>query len=303
VIMNRLAVGAGLLVWLGATLLLSGWGRWARPGLVERLRPFSPGGAGVGPRPGAFSLESLRDVTGPLARAAGDRLAALFGVNEALAVRLRRVHSPVSVTAFRVRQLAVAGAAVVVGAVLAGLGLPAPLAVLVVVGAPLLAFLSIEQRLARASERWQQTLSLELPVVAEQLAMLLNAGYSLGAALVRLAERGRGCAARDLAGVVNRIRQGLSENDALAEWADAAGVEAVGRLVGVLALHAESADLGKLVSAEARQARRDLHRRSIETIERRAQQVWVPVTVATLVPGVILLAVPFLSALRLFSNA
>jgi len=186
---------------------------------------------------------------------------------------------------------------------LAGLGLPAPVAVLLVVGAPLLAFLVIEQRLARASERWQQTLSLELPVVAEQLAMLLNAGYSLGAALARLAGRGHGCAAQDLAGVVNRIRQGLSENEALQEWVDVAGVEGVNRLAGVLALHAESTDLGRLVSADARQARRDVQRRTIETIERRSQQVWVPVTVATLVPGVILLAVPFLSALHAFSNA
>jgi pilus assembly protein TadC len=300
---NRLAVGAALLVWVGATLLLSVWGRWARPGLTERLRPFSPGGSAVGPRAGLFSVESLHDVVGPLARAAGDRGAALFGVNEALAVRLRRVHSPVGVTAFRVRQLAVAGAVLVAAAVVASLGWPVPVAVLVVLGAPLLAFLVLEQRLARASERWQQTLGLELPVVAEQLAMLLNAGYSLGAALVRLAERGQGCAARDLAGVVNRIRQGLSENDALQEWAELAGVDGVGRLVGVLALHAESADLGRLVSAEARQARRDLQRRTIETIERRSQQVWVPVTVATLVPGVILLAVPFLAALHLFAKA
>jgi pilus assembly protein TadC len=300
---NRFAVGAGLLVWVGTTLLLSGWSRWTRPGLVERLRPFSPGAAAARPRAGVFSVESLQEVVGPLARAAGDRVAALFGVNEALGVRLRRVHSPVSVTAFRLRQLAVASGVLVGAAVLAGFGLPAPLAVLVVLGAPLLAFLIIEQRLARASERWQQALGLELPVIAEQLAMLLNAGYSLGAALARLAERGRGSAARDLAGVVNRIRQGLSENEALQEWADVAGVEGVSRLVGVLALHAESADLGRLVSAEARQARQDLQRRSVEIIERRSQQVWVPVTVATLVPGVILLAVPFLSALRLFSNA
>jgi tight adherence protein C len=82
-----------------------------------------------------------------------------------------------------------------------------------------------------------------------------------------------------------------------------ARVDAVGRLVAVLALHTETADLGRLVTAEARQARREQHRRTIESIERRAQQVWVPVTVATLVPGVILLAVPFLAALRLFANA
>jgi Flp pilus assembly protein TadB len=248
-------------------------------------------------------VESLRDVVGPLARAAGDRLAGVFGVNEALATRLRRVHSEVSVTAFRVRQLAFAVVGFLAGAILAALGLPLPLAILAVVGAPLLVFLVVEQRLARESERWQERLTLELPVISEQLAMLLNAGYSLGAALARISDRGQGCAARDLRVVVNRIRQGLSESDALREWADIAGVDGVRRLVAVLALHAESADLGRLVSAQARQSRRDLHRRTVEAMERRAQQVWVPVTVATLVPGVILLAVPFLAALQLFAKA
>ena len=190
------------------------------------------------------------------------------------------------------------------GAVLAAAGgVPAPVAILMVIGAPLLTFLVIEQRLAHASEQWQRRSAEELPVVAEQLAMLINSGLSLGAALHRLAERGRGCVARDLEQVVNRIAQGLSEREALEEWADLVGVDAVSRLVGVLTLHSEATDLGRLVSAEGRQARRDLHRRTIETLERRAQQVWIPVTVATLVPGVILLAVPFLAALRLFSNA
>jgi hypothetical protein len=36
-------------------------------------------------------------------------------------------------------------------------------------------------------------------------------------------------------------------------------------------------------------------------MERRAQTVWVPVTVAALVPGVLFLAIPFVEALRLFS--
>jgi hypothetical protein len=301
--MMRVAVGAGLLVWAGVTLLLSQWARLSRPGLVERLRPFSPGGAGGSRAGGLFSVESLGDVVGPLAGACGDRVAALFGVTEPLGRRLQRVHSRTGVTEFRVRQLTIAGGALLAGAVPAGVGLPAPVAILVVAGAPLLAFLVVEQRLSRACERWQRDLGLELPAVSEQLAMLLNAGYSLGAALARVAQRSRGCTARDIAVVVNRIRQGLSETDALREWAEVARLDAVDRLVGVLALHSESADLGRLVSAEARQARRDLHRHTIEAIERRAQQVWVPVTVATLVPGVMLLAVPFLSALHLFAKA
>ena len=99
-----------------------------------------------------------------------------------------------------------------------------------------------------------------------------------------------------------RIRQGLTEVDALREWAALAEVDALDRLVAVLALNREAGDLGRLIAEEARAIRRDVHRELIETIERRAQQVWIPVTVATLVPGVLFLAVPFIEALRLFSG-
>ncbi len=300
----RIALGAGLLVWVGATLLLSGWRRLTRPSLAARLRPYNPGRPVPVRNGGILSVESLRDVIGPLARAAGDRLAALFGINEALSIRLHRVHSDVDVTVFRVRQMAITAAALLAGgAAAAGVRMPAPAALIVVGGAPLLAFLAVEQRLVRASQRWQTNLARELPIVSEQVAMLLNAGYSVGAALTRVAQRGQGCAARDLARVVNRVRQGLSEAEALREWGDVAGVDAVDRFVAVLAAHSAASDLGRLVSAEARHGRRDLHRRTVEALERRGEQVWVPVTVATLVPGVILLAVPFLAALRIFSNA
>ena len=168
-------------------------------------------------------------------------------------------------------------------------------------GAPALAFLTLEQRLSSASDAWKQRVALELPVVTEQLAMLLAAGFSLGAALNRIGDRGRGNCAGDLARVCGRIRQGLSEVDALREWAAVADVEALDRLVPILALNREASDLGRLVSDEARAIRRDLQRTLIETVERRVQQVWVPVTVAALVPGVLFMAVPFIEALRLFS--
>jgi tight adherence protein C len=161
----------------------------------------------------------------------------------------------------------------------------------------------VEQRQAAESQAWQRRVFLELPVVAEQLGMLLSAGYSLGAGLGRLANRGKGACGRDLRRVVGRIRQGLSETEALREWAAVADVDALHRLVGVLALNRQSGDLGRLIGDEARAIRRDVHRELIETIERRGQQVWIPVTVAALVPGVIFLAVPFIDALRLFANS
>jgi Flp pilus assembly protein TadB len=173
----------------------------------------------------------------------------------------------------------------------------------VLLGSPLLAFLVLEQRVASASSRWQRRIFLELPVLAEQLAMLLSAGFSLGSALNRLAQRGHGVCARDLGRVRARMHQGLSEVAALREWAELAQVDALDRLVSVVALNADASDLGRLVSDESRAIRRDVQRDLVQIMERRGQQVWVPVTVATLVPGVIFLAIPFVEALRLFAGS
>ena len=298
----RLVVLSGVLLWAGLALLLSEVRWFSRPSLVERLLPYSPGGMGRRPRAGVLSGESFRDIVAPVARSVGERLARLVGVNEELAVRLDRVHSSVDVTAFRTRQLGWAVVSLCGAALISMAARPAPaIALLFLVGAPMLAFLTLEQRLSSASDAWKQRLALELPVVTEQLAMLLAAGFSLGAALNRVGVRGRGNCARDLARVCGRIRQGLSEVDALREWAAVADVEALDRLVPILALNREASDLGRLVSDEARAIRRDLQRTLIETVERRAQQVWIPVTVAALVPGVLFMAVPFIEALRLFS--
>lgn len=300
---SQLAALVALALFVGSTLLLSELRWFRRRPLVDRLAPYVPGGSEARRRGAVMSAASFGQVIGPLARAVGERVARTFGVTEALAVRLERVHSPLDVTAFRVRQLAWTAAGVVIGGVLAvGAGLSGMVALLFVLGGPVLAFLVVEQRLASASAAWQRRIFLELPVVAEQLGMLLGAGYSLGAALSRLAARGTGACGRDLVRVTGRIRQGLTEVEALREWAAVADVDALRRLVSVLSLNRQAGDLGRLIGDEARSIRRDVHRELVETIERRGQQVWIPVTVAALVPGVIFLAVPFIEALRLFSN-
>ena len=301
--MTRWLVLSGAVAWLGLALLLAELRWFRRRPLVARLRPYAPGAPAPDLRSGVLSMASFREVIGPLAQSLGTRVAHLFGVSEELAVRLERVHAPLSVAAFRTRQL---------GWSLATFGLvslatltlrpPPALALLLVVGAPLLTFLIIEQSLARASAAHQRRLFLELPVVSEQLGMLLSAGYSLGGALNRLAARGHGACADDLTRVCGRVRQGLSEIDALREWAELARVDALDRMVGVLALNREAGDLGRLIADEALAVRRDVHRELIEVIEKRGQQVWIPVTVATLVPGVLLLAVPFIEAMRLFTT-
>lgn len=300
--MSRLVGASALSLWAGVALLL-GQVRWfRRRHLIERLEPYQPGGLAVAGRPGGLQ-GSWANVLGPWARQAGGRLAALLGVEEDLTIRLRRLQSPLDATTFRLRQMAWSVTGLAGGAALSAATRP-PIAVaaLFTLGAALLGFLVVEHRLGAASRERQRRLFRELPVVAEQLGMLLGAGYSLGAALNRLAGRGSGVVAEDLRIVCSRIRQGLDETTALGEWASVARVPAVDRMVSVLSLNRQAGDLSRLISEEARSIRRDVQRSLIEQIERRAQQVWIPVTVATLVPGAILLAIPFTEALRLFAE-
>ena len=298
----RTLIPLGLVLWCGATLLLSERRWFSRHPLEDRLRPYVAGGWRRPSRSGVLSVDSFRDVIAPLASAIGERLGRLFGIHEALSTRLQRIHSPLDATALRVRQLGWAAAAFGLASVVtATVSPPIVVGLLLVLGGPLLAFLVIEQQIAAQSARWQRRLFLELPVISEQIGMLLTAGFSLGAALARVSERGSGACAQDLARVGRRVRQGLSDTEALREWAELADVAAVERLVSVLSLNRDTGDLGRLIAEEARSVRREVHRQLAAQLDRRAQQVWIPVTVATLVPGTIFLAVPFLQAMRLFA--
>jgi tight adherence protein C len=298
---NLWLLGAGVLLWVGLTLLLSEVRWFSRRPLAVRLGPYVPGGMGTRGRAGLLSVESFREAVGPLAKGLGSQFSRLFGVSEDLDRRLRRIHADLDVTEFRVRQIGWSLAGLGAGALFAvAVRPPVPIAMLTTFGGLLLAFLLLEQQVSAASDRWKRSVHLELPVVAEQVAMLLGSGYSLVAALDRVSHRGQGAIARDLHRVLSRIRQGLSEDQALQEWAELVDVGSVDRFVSVLALNREASDLGRLIAEEARTIRRDVQRELVETMEKRGQQVWIPVTVATLLPGVIFIAIPFMTALADF---
>jgi pilus assembly protein TadC len=275
---------------LGAGLLLSNLRWFRRPPIWLRLQPYVPARTtGGGP-------ERL-SATPTASSGWSAQLAALLGPPHRLESRLRRAGREVDPATFRTRQFTAAVVALLaaLAAVLA-LAPPVPMAAALVIGAPALAILAPERRLDHHIAARRHELVVALPVTTEQLGLLVGAGYSLGSALSRLAGRSTGVVADELGDVVRRIRQGRSEVDALREWAADSGLPPVERLVGVLALHREAGDLAALLADETATVRAEAHRSLIETIERRSQLVWVPVTVATLVPGLILLAVPFLSA-------
>lgn len=301
--MTRLHAALALTLWVGATLLLSSLARVQRPSLAARLAPYHRGPAGVGADRSVWSVASMRAVVSPLAEGVGRLAARLTGTRESAAVRLARIHSPVDPAAMRLRQLAMSVGALGVAATACLVVGPDPAVALVALaGAPLGVLVTTEHRLTAASQRWQQSVFAELPVIAEQLGMLLSTGWSLGGAVNRLAERGTGCCAQDLARVASRSRHGLGDIAALREWADLARVDGVHRLVHVLSLHRDTTDVGRLIAEEARSLRAEAHRQLIATLDRRSQSVWIPVTVATLVPGVILMSIPFIAVMKVFAN-
>lgn len=298
--MIRILAASAIFLFIGTTLILSELRFFKTRSLAARVSPYLPGERLA--RSGEIlSVESFGQLLRPLSEAVGGVAARVFGVSEELPRRLRRVHWDINASEFRLRQVGWAvGAAMTVLLFGLVLGLPTPLIVMFLLIAPLLAFLIVEQQLANASDLWKHRTFQELPVISEQIAMLLGSGYSLGAALQRVSARGSGVVSRDLDVVTQRIRQGSGEHAALLEWADTVDVEAVNRLVAILSLNKEAGDLGTMVAAEARTVRAEAHRELLEAIERKNQQVWVPVTLAALVPGVILMMIPFLSALAEF---
>src|SRR3954470_20151378 len=99
----RIAIAGAAVLWAGATLLLAELRWFARPRLIDRLRPSH---SAIAPRRGTIlSAASFHDVIGPLSRSIGERVARIFGVSEELAVRLERIHSPLDVTAVRTKQV------------------------------------------------------------------------------------------------------------------------------------------------------------------------------------------------------
>ena len=294
--MNALTVVCLAAGWTGTMVLLDLVPWFRTQPLQRRLAPYRADGPA--PRaPGHGPVQLLLDH-------AADRLARAFGMSGSLAERLGRAGiatPPSTVRSRRFATVVVTSSLTAAAAVAAGPGWLAGCGL--VVGAAAGTLVADEVWMATRARRRADQVRGELPVVAEQLGMLLSAGYSLPAAFQRLAQRGNGAVADGLAQVVRRLRQGETERDALEEWARSTGVDGAGRLVKVLTIHRQAGDLGQLISDEARSVRAEHHQALLESIARRGQLVWIPVTVATLVPGLVVLAVPFASAMTQITGA
>lgn len=283
---------------VGATVMLGGVPWFRGVPLSARIAPYRGGETPRVQSARAWSGRPLRAVLQPLVVSTVSQIARVLGHTDPVEARLRRAGSATAPATFRLQQgVAALLVAFLTAAGVSILDIPGEVRGIAVVSAPLAMVLITEQELTRRSAGWQQRVLTELPTTAERLGMLLGAGFSLTSAMARLADRPQGECTTEFGRIQHRIGQGLSERAALTESIERVGVDPYRRVLSVLALNREATDLGTLISHEARHVRAAVHRTHLEEIERRGQQVWIPVTVATLLPGVVFLAIPFVDAM------
>ncbi len=272
--------------WAGLWLLAVGFEQRRTPRLASLLAPAQP------PR-------SWTETIG----ATVEKLVSILGVRSGLHDRLASAGDLRTVESFRSRQV-ISGlaAAAGVGALAAALGAATQVVLGLGLTAALVAVLAHEQLVIERGETRRRRAEQELPVIAEQLSILLTSGSSVGTSLAWLAQRGHGVLAEEIEVCQEQVAHGAEQAAALVALARRVGSERVRRLCLLLSLDHRTTDLGQLVAQEATVQRREGHRQLLTELERRAQQVWIPITLAALIPGSIVLAIPLIDSMRAFSQ-
>ena len=233
----------------------------------------------------------------------GERFSRVVGIATPLVDRLRLAERQQTPREFRMRQaglgassaIAVASLAILTGGTMIVIGLAAGVGLLVAVGI-------YEEMLGQAVKKNRQSVNAELAQFGERLAMMCLAGSSASSALLRIGTAGDTALRRAVACAVEQTKNGMGLAEALKHETAMFNAPGLDRVIRLIAAQHETPNLAQLLQQQAALQRSEAHRQLIADLDKRSQTVWIPVTVATLVPGVIFLAVPFLSALQPLNN-
>lgn len=150
----------------------------------------------------------------------------------------------------------------------------------------------------RARASLLRQMSIDIPTEIEKLSIYLGAGYSITGALQKLSS-GASSATRELFQTLGyAMNTGIELEDALRELRQTYPIPSVTRLASVLESSSFGADLPRAVRNEANSQRVQLHRNALATMEKNSQKIWIPITIAALVPGIVLIFIPFISVMK-----
>ncbi|MGH3744657.1 MAG: type II secretion system F family protein [Mycobacteriales bacterium] len=302
--MSALAGAAvGLLGGVGAATALARVPAWRRPSLADRMAPYLRDQ----PRPSRL-LDRRSGDAAPIVAELGRRLGRALGGNASVRRRLVALGSDLTVDDVRQQQVlwgatgGAAGLVLLAVRVLGGIGLPPlSLAAVVVVGI-LAGVIARDAALTRAVRRREETIALELPTVAELLALAVGAGESALGALERVTQRSTGELARELRGALADARSGTPFVAALQGVAARTTLPSLVRFVdGITVALQRGTPLADVLRAQAVDVREDGRRVLLETGGKREIAMMAPV-VFLILPVVIVFAL-FPGAVTLTSIA
>lgn len=195
---------------------------------------------------------------------------------------------------------AVGATAALVGAEMAGLSLDG-LLIGVAIGGLLPGVLTL-LILERGALRTRASLSNRLPDLLERLSVSLNSGMSVSAALSLVSLDVASPWSPWLAQVVTSLSRGGSLGEELYLIARYLGDEVFARTAELLSSQTLSSELPQLLDAELDSCRRRQRLKLTEILEQRSQLVWIPVSIAILIPGSIILSIPLISSMKFFAG-
>lgn len=305
------AVACGLGLGLGLWMLVALAPRMSGPRLARRVAPYlvdiseRARESLAPPPPGPFPVVGL--LLAPVLERGQQLLGSVLGGADATTRRLRQAASPLTLAAFRSRQLlwGVAGAGLGVAvAVVIGLTRPTPLPVQFAIVALCAAggVVLPDRLLHRAATARLARLNSELPVVLEFLTLCLSAGEGVLDAMRRVAKVSHGDLSKELAGVVASVSTGLQFSDTLGALAKDLDLPAFTRCVDqLLGALERGTPLAEVLRAQAQDAREEAKAALLETAGKKEVAMLVPlvflilpITIAfAIFPGIAVLQLGF----------
>ena len=289
-------LGLGIGLWTLASLVP----RLSRPRLVHRVAPYlvdvSESARSFVSRRSENPLPVFGAILGPLLDRMRAVLAPLLGGAATIELRLRQAGSPLSVEAFRSRQLAWGIGATALGVVVSFLlaqtrPVPIPVSVLLVVVFGVGGFIASDRMLQRAARRRVARMNAELPVVLEFLTLSLSAGEGILDSIRRIAATSRGELAAELGGVVAAVNSGSALGDSLQRLAAGIRMPALTRCIDqVVGALERGTPLAEVLRAQAQDTREQAKRDLLEIAGKKEVAMMIPL-VFLILPVTILFAV------------
>ena len=294
-----LGIGAGLL------LTLFGMPAFNRPRMAERLAPYVQSATPTASLSKAPALGGAAQIFAPALNIALGQLDR-FSIDPAqLQRRLSEADLPLSVTDYRLQQLACAAAAAAV-AVVGVIGAATSgrshwfFALMAVSAATVLGVGLRDQALSARIRRRRTRMLAEFPTVAEMLALAVSAGDTAPGAFDRISRAARGELPAELTELMRSTQAGAPFTSALRGLASQIGVPQISRFLDGVAVAVErGTPLAEVLRAQAADVRELSKRDLMETAGRREISMLVPVVFGVLPTTVVFALFPGLSLLSI----